>query len=111
MLQKQIHKITGIPNSALQRFPLTQFNVEERLSWNVHRHTKLEEDRVYLLLSIFNAYISPFYREEVGSALGRLKEEINKRNKCIKDLRLTNPHDNKQRIKITKSSLLKILYC
>jgi len=53
LLKKRIHKITGIPESAIQGAPLSQFSVNERLSWKENRHTELEEDRAYSLLGIF----------------------------------------------------------
>lgn len=109
-LRQQIYEITGIPDSALQGAHLAQFDVEERLSWNEHRHTKLEEDRVYSLLGIFDVYISPFYGEGARRAFERLKEEINKRNRCIEDLRPTDPRDDKKRIEDMKGGLLKDSY-
>ncbi|KAF2190333.1 NACHT-domain-containing protein [Zopfia rhizophila CBS 207.26] len=109
-LRQQIHEITRIPDSALQGAPLAQFDVEERLSWNIHRHTKLKEDRVYSLLGIFDVYISPFYGEGVSRALERLQEQINKRKRCTEDLRPTDPRDDKTRIEDTKGGLLKDSY-
>jgi hypothetical protein len=46
-LAQQIHEITGIPKSAITGTRLSQFPVDERLSWIQHRQTKLEEDRTY----------------------------------------------------------------
>lgn len=109
-LRQQIHQITGIPDLALQGTPLTNFDVEERLSWNVYRHTTLEEDRVYSMLGIFDVYISPFYSEGANRAFERLMDEINKRTRCIKDLRHTDPRDDKARIENTKGGLLKDSY-
>ena len=109
-LKQHIHEITGIPNSALQGAPLFQFSVNERLSWNKHRHTKLEEDRAYSLLGIFDVYISPFYGEGAGGAFRRLMGEIDKLSGCIQDLRLTDPFDDKKRIEDTKGGLLKDSY-
>lgn len=110
-LRQQIHEITGIPDSALQSTPLVDFEVEERLSWNVHRETKLEEDRIYSMLGIFDVYISPFYSEGANKALERLRDEIHKRNRCMRDLRATDPCDDKARIENTKGGLLKDSYC
>jgi hypothetical protein len=46
-LQQQIHEITGIPKSALQGALLSQFGVNERLSWIDRRQTKYAEDKAY----------------------------------------------------------------
>jgi predicted nucleic acid-binding protein len=109
-LKQYIHEVTGIPDSALQGAPLSQFSVNERLSWNKHRYTKLEEDRAYSLLGIFDIYISPFYGEEAGGAFRRLMDEIDKLGGCIQDLHLTDPRDDKKRIEDTKGGLLKDSY-
>lgn len=53
-LEQQIHEITGLPTTALQGGHLSQFSVNERMSWIEHRQTKLEEDRAYSLLGIFD---------------------------------------------------------
>jgi NACHT domain/Heterokaryon incompatibility protein (HET) len=110
-LRQQIHQITGIPDSALQGAPLSQFTVNERLSWIEHRQTKLEEDKAYSLLGIFDVYIPPIYNEGMARAFKRLMDEINKLEKCIQDLHLTDPRDDKKRIEDTKGGLLKDSYC
>jgi hypothetical protein len=110
-LRQQIYEITGIPELALQGTPLSQFSVNERLSWMEHRQTKLEEDRAYSLLGIFDVYISPIYGEGTGSAFKRLLNEIDKLEKCIQDLRLTDPRDDKKRIEDTRGGLLRDSYC
>jgi hypothetical protein len=46
----------------------------------------------------------------VASALSRLKDEFDKMQKCIQDLRLTDPCDDKRRIEETKGGLLKESY-
>ena len=51
------------------------------------------------------------YNEEKKSAFKRLKKKINKLEKYIQDLRLTDSRDNKKRIKDTKDSLLNNSYC
>jgi len=105
-LMQQIYEITGIPKLALQGALLSQFSVNERLSWMERRQTKLEEDRAYSLLGIFDVYISPIYGEGTGMAFKRLLDEISKLEKCIQDLRLTDPRDDKKRIEDTKGGLL-----
>jgi hypothetical protein len=109
-LQQQIHEITDIPKAALHREPLSQFSVEKRLSWSSRRQTKLEEDKAYSLLGIFGVYIAPLYGEGMASAFKRLKEEIDKQEKCTQDLRLTDPRDDKKRIEETKGGLLEDSY-
>ena len=109
-LKQQIHEITAIPKSALQGALLSQFSVNERLSWIERRQTKLEEDKAYSLLGIFDVYIPPIYGEGTGTAFKRLLDEIDKLEKCIQDLRLTDPRDDKKRIEDTKGGLLEGSY-
>jgi hypothetical protein len=109
-LGQLIHKITNIPQPALEGSPLSEFSVHERMSWIEHRETKLEEDRAYSLLGIFGVRIPPSYGEGGTSAFQRLQEEIEKLEKCIRDLRLTDPRDDKKRIEDTKGGLLEGSY-
>jgi len=62
------------------------------------------------LLSILNIKIPLFKDIEAATAFRRLREVIDKREKCVQDLRLTNPCYNKRRIKDTKGSLVVDLY-
>jgi len=110
LLTQQIHKITGIPKSVLQGAPLSQFSVNERLSWIENRQTKLEEDRAYSLLGIFDVNMPSIYGEGMARAFQRLKDEIDKLEKCIQHLRLTDPRDDKKRIEETKGGLLEDSY-
>ena len=80
-LERQVHKITGIPILALQGTPLSQFGVEERLSWAENRKTKRKEDKAYSLLGIFNVYMPYIYGEGSKHAFDRLLNEINKPSK------------------------------
>ena len=126
-LKLQIHEITGITDSALQGAPLSQFSVEERFSWIEHRQTKLEEDKAYSLLGIFDVSMPLIYGEGRKKAFKRLWEEIDnplkgllqqrvsvqmeKEDKeCIQHLRLTDPRDDKMRIEETKGGLLEGSY-
>ena len=79
-LKRQIHEITGIADSALQGAPLSQFSVEERFSWIEHRQTKLEGDKAYSLLGIFDVSMPLIYGEGRKKAFKRLREEID--NPC-----------------------------
>lgn len=122
-LRQQIHEITGIADSALQKTQLSRFSVDERLSWIGHRQTKLEEDRAYSLLGIFDVSMPLIYGEGREKAFKRLQEEISKPGngvvqqqapvrvgvgdqECIQHLRLTDPRDDKKRIEETKGGLL-----
>lgn len=82
-LRQSIHETTGVPILVLQGAPLSQFSVDERLLWNKDRHTKLEEDRAYSMLGIFDVYIAPIYGEGTGKAFRRLLDEIDKLSRCI----------------------------
>jgi hypothetical protein len=75
-LKQQIHEITGIADSALQGAPLSQFSVDERLSWIERRQTKLEEDKAYSLLGIFDVSMPLIYSEGRERAFKRLRKEI-----------------------------------
>ncbi|KAJ6195116.1 heterokaryon incompatibility protein-domain-containing protein [Bipolaris maydis] len=62
-LEQQIHEITGIPIQALAGCPLSDFRIEERLSWAEKRQTKREEDAAYSLLGLFDLHIPLIYGE------------------------------------------------
>jgi Heterokaryon incompatibility protein (HET) len=94
-LEQQVHEVTGLPKSALQPRRLSQFSVKERLSWTEARQTKLEEDLAYSLLGIFDVSMPLHYGEGQVSAFKRLRNEIDKLEKCIQDLHLTDPCDDK----------------
>jgi hypothetical protein len=105
-LGQQIHEITGIPILALQGTALSHFSVQERLSWKMDRKTKLGEDGAYSLLGLFDVHIAPVYGEGAEGAFRRLHDEIHKTQKCIRDIRLRDPRDDKKRIEDTKGGLL-----
>jgi hypothetical protein len=126
-LERQIHEITGIPIPALRLTPLSQFGVEERLSWAENRQTTRKEDKAYSLLGIFDVFMPLIYGEGRDNAFKRLWEEIDKPSKgrlqrqaivqamkedqeCIQHLRLTDPRDDKKRIEETKGGLLEHSY-
>jgi len=75
-LEQQIHEITSIPHSALRGTPLSEFGVEERLSWIGGRETSREEDKAYSLLGIFDVFMLPNYGEREANAFRRLRKEI-----------------------------------
>jgi hypothetical protein len=105
-LRQQIHEITGIPKSALRGAHLSQFSDKERFSWIECRKTGVEEDKAYSLLGIFGIEMPLRYGEGSVGAFKRLEEEIDKQNKILRDLRPTDPHDDKKRIENTKGGLL-----
>src|ERR1700684_3188989 len=51
-LLQEIHDTTGISIQALQGSLLSQFSVDERISWQERRETRREEDAAYSLLGI-----------------------------------------------------------
>lgn len=123
-LEQLIHEITGIPVSALRGSPLAHFGVDEKFNWAKNRRTTREEDRAYSLLGIFGIFMPVLYGEGRESALNRLRKEIDeasryregndKRSKekglmekeCLRDLRITDPRNDKTRIEDTKGGLL-----
>jgi hypothetical protein len=82
-LKQQIHKVTGVPKLALQGARLLQFSNKVRFSWIQCRQTKVKEDKVYLLLSIFDVEMPLRYGEGLTSAFKRLEKEIYKLNKYL----------------------------
>jgi len=74
-LERQIHDITSIPIAALRGTDLSEFTVEERLSWAKSRRTTREEDRAYCLLGIFGVHMPLIYGER-ANAFHRLEKEI-----------------------------------
>ncbi|CAN9363411.1 unnamed protein product [Alternaria alternata] len=105
-LKSLIKKITGIPCEALDGAPLCRFSVDERLRWKADRQTKREEDAWYSLAGIFDVEIAPAYSEGAASAFKRLKDEIDKLEICVRDIRHTDPRHDKKRIEDTKGGLL-----
>ncbi|KAH8586504.1 NACHT domain-containing protein, partial [Bisporella sp. PMI_857] len=108
--KQQICEATNIPSSALQGDSLSRYSVDERLRWIEHRTTEREEDMAYSLLGIFGVYLFPIYGEGKVKAFDRLWDEFHKMHKCIQDLRLTDPRDDKKRIEATKGGLLEESY-
>jgi hypothetical protein len=80
-LEPLIHEITGIPVEALQGCDLTQFSVDERVSWVAKRETKYEEDIAYSLFGLFGIFLPLIYGEGREHAFWRLREEVNRRAK------------------------------
>ena len=78
-LMQCINEITGIPHAALRGDALTNFSVDQRLSWAASRQTKRKEDKAYCLLGIFNIFMPLLYGEE-DHAFDRLRQEIDKKH-------------------------------
>ncbi|KAH7397213.1 heterokaryon incompatibility protein-domain-containing protein [Pyrenochaeta sp. MPI-SDFR-AT-0127] len=74
-LMQEIHDITGISIQALKGGPLSQFSINERVSWAKRRETKREEDAAYSLLGIFNVHMPLIYGEGRKKAFSRLQRE------------------------------------
>ncbi|KAK8115614.1 kinesin light chain 1 [Apiospora sp. TS-2023a] len=77
-LETLLHKITGISTGTLQGTPLSNFTVNERMSW---LETKRKEDRAYSLIGIFDVYIPLLYGEGEDNAFIRLRREIAERSR------------------------------
>jgi Heterokaryon incompatibility protein (HET) len=78
-LERQLHEITGIAVLALRGTPLSEFSINERMSWAKNRATKRDEDKSYSLLGIFDIHMPLIYGEGAENAFIRLQEEIYKR--------------------------------
>nr|CAL30201.1 HNWD3 [Podospora anserina] len=120
-LGNDIHSVTGIPLEALRGTTLSNFSVEERMSWAKKRKTTRKEDKAYSLFGIFDVQMPLLYGEGEEKAFRRLREEINKVSKsietygevdarCLSDLRSTDPRHDKKRIEDAKGGLLKDSY-
>ncbi|KAF2197542.1 HET-domain-containing protein, partial [Delitschia confertaspora ATCC 74209] len=77
--EQTLCEITQIPLKALRGSPLSDFTVEERMSWARSRQTKYEEDAAYSLLGIFGVSMTPNYGEGKESAFSRLRRKIKRR--------------------------------
>lgn len=77
-LEALLHDITSISKGALRGDPLSNFSLEERMSWAKDRTTKIEEDEIYSLLGIFDVTMPLVLGEGKAKARRRLEEEIHK---------------------------------
>ncbi|USP74304.1 beta transducin-like protein HET-D2Y [Curvularia clavata] len=105
-LKLPIHKTTGIPLEVLSGTPLSCFSIKQRLQWKGDRQTKRDEDAWYSLAGVLDVEIAPAYGEGGPSAFKRLMDEVHKLERCIQDIRQTDPRDDKKRIEETKGGLL-----
>ncbi|KAF2022815.1 HET-domain-containing protein, partial [Setomelanomma holmii] len=116
-LKTQIHEVTNISYEVLEGAPLSESSVDERFRWRQNRHTKLKEDAAYSLSGIFNVDMAPVYGEGTEEAFRRLHDKIRsqeesfrKLEECLRDLRPTDPCNDKKRIENTKGGLLEGSY-
>ena len=80
------------------------------MRWIEHRETSQEEDKAYSLLGIFGVSMVPAYGEGVAKAFDRLWDRFREIQKCMQDLRPTDPRLDKERIEATKGGLLQEAY-
>ncbi|KAF3049131.1 hypothetical protein E8E11_010024 [Didymella keratinophila] len=109
-LKQLIYEATTIPCGVLEGAPLSQFSIDERFRWRQSRVTKLKEDAAYCLFGILDVDMAPVYGEGTEEAFGRLHGELRKQEDCLRDLRPTDPRDDKKRIEDTKGGLSEALY-
>ncbi|KAI0123263.1 hypothetical protein BJ170DRAFT_586779, partial [Xylariales sp. AK1849] len=58
-----IHEIIRIPIHALRGVSLSEFDIEERISWSEKKRTSRPEDKAYSLLGRLDIYMRPIYGE------------------------------------------------
>jgi hypothetical protein len=75
-LETSILKVTGIARGALRGGRLTDFGIEEKMSWAANRSTKRVEDSIYSLLGLFGIFMPLVYGEGRENALRRLRREM-----------------------------------
>jgi hypothetical protein len=81
-LELALNAITGIAVEALRgTCPLSQFSIDERMSWAKGRETKREEDKAYSLLGLFGICMPLLYGEGQVRAFSRLHKEIQEASK------------------------------
>ncbi|KAL1796785.1 hypothetical protein ACET3X_005325 [Alternaria dauci] len=61
-------------------------------------------------MGILGVSLSPIDGESQAEAMKRVRDEVEKQNHCVRDLRLSNPRDDKKRIEETKGGLLTDAY-
>ncbi|KAF2741765.1 HET-domain-containing protein, partial [Sporormia fimetaria CBS 119925] len=116
-LKAQIYETTTIPYDVLEGASISNSSIDERLRWAQNRETKLKEDAAYCLAGIFDVDLAPVYGEGTEQAFRRLhdkiqsrEDDIRKREDCLRDLRPTDPRNDKKRIQDTKGGMLEGSY-
>ncbi|KAI0512704.1 heterokaryon incompatibility protein-domain-containing protein [Xylaria bambusicola] len=79
-LEQLIHEITGVSINALRGSSLSNFSIDERMSWSNGRKTKKAEDKAYSLWGIFNVHMPLIYGEGEEKAFNRLRIEIDQQS-------------------------------
>jgi hypothetical protein len=74
-LLQALHHTTQVPVLALQGSPLSQFSIDDRISWMEGRQTKREEDAAYSLLGLLGVHMPLLYGEGQARALARLRRK------------------------------------
>lgn len=78
-LEQEIHQVTKIPLAALRsQESLSEFSIEERMSWAAQRTTSKKEDKAYCLLGILGVFLPLIYGEGEYHALRRLRKKAEK---------------------------------
>ncbi|CAO2654513.1 Nn.00g112460.m01.CDS01 [Neocucurbitaria sp. VM-36] len=75
-MAEEVSDITSVHVQALRGAALSQFSVEERMSWASKRNTKRAEDATYSILGLFDIHMSLIYGEGAKKARSRLEKEI-----------------------------------
>jgi hypothetical protein len=77
-LEHEVCEITQIPARAFQGHRLSEFSVNERMSWATKRRTMVKEDKAYCLLGIFGVFMPLIYGEGEEHANLRLRRKVEK---------------------------------
>ncbi|KAK4182927.1 hypothetical protein QBC35DRAFT_135538, partial [Podospora australis] len=88
-LEQQIYDVTEIPLGALQGSTLSDFSIEERMSWVGKRNTTRKEDKAYSLFGIFDVTMPLLYGEGEERAFERLRKKISKHDRDLSSLHST----------------------
>lgn len=108
-LEQEIHQVTKIPFAALRRQAhLSEFSIEERMSWAAQRTTSKKEDKAYCLLGIFGVFLPLIYGEGECHALQRLREEAERRQ--ANQSMVLNPQDITGMKIFRKQAVLRVSY-
>ena len=79
-LEPLLSEITGVAIDALRGSPLSDFIIEERMSWSKGRETTRPEDKAYSLLGLFGIHMPLIYGEGREEAFKRLRTMIYERS-------------------------------
>ena len=82
-LLQALHYRTQIPIPALEGRPLSQFSIDERISWMKNRQTKRKEDAAYSLSGLLGVHMSLLYGEGREKALMRLRKKAERSLKNV----------------------------